>query len=505
MAAGLFLAAAVLFGLGLGSLPLRDWDEGTVARVAWELWDGRAPWHQPMLFGEPYLNKPPLVHWLIAASYAVFGVREWSARLPGALLGAAVVPLVYAIGREVFAARPPALLAAAVYMTLLPVVRHGRLAMLDAALVCFVAAAVLCVLRARRDPRWAILAGVALGLACLTKGAVGLVFAGLAVVFVRLDAPALLGRPHLWLGVGLAAATLSGWYAVQAAHHGIGSLRVPLVDQGLWRVLTPIEGHEGPPWYHVLELAKHAWPWLLFLPAALRAAWRDRATSWARLALAWGGGYLVLASATATRLPWYTYPLYVPFALVLGAWLAAAWTRPVWRGWVVVLGAGGLLVVAGSAGLWRLRIDVAAVAAIALGGLTLLAAAILVARGDRRFVPVMLAGCYAALALFVTSEHWVWELSHDYPVPPVAAMVRSAVPDGVTVLTAHPRPRPSLDFYSGRRVVPGTVEEIVRAWGATPRPFVLVAAVDVLDLAARLPDAAIAARAGDFVLLTRQR
>ena len=43
----------------------------------------------------------------------------------------------YAIGREIFPQRLPAVFSALIYLTLLPVARHGRLAMLDGAVVCF--------------------------------------------------------------------------------------------------------------------------------------------------------------------------------------------------------------------------------------------------------------------------------------------------------------------------------------------------------------------------------
>lgn len=133
---GLLLAAVILFSINLGGLPLRDWDEGTVAQVAREIWRSPANsqrWLYPTLNGEPYLNKPPLMHILIAFAYAIGGVNEWTSRLPGALLTAISVPLLYGIGREIFVQRPPAVFSALVYLTLLPVVRHGRLAMLDGA------------------------------------------------------------------------------------------------------------------------------------------------------------------------------------------------------------------------------------------------------------------------------------------------------------------------------------------------------------------------------------
>ncbi len=130
----------LLFSINLGELPLRDWDEGTVAQVAREIW--RAPagsmrWLYPMLGGVPYHNKPPLMHLLIAWTYSLLGVNEWTTRLPGAMLTAISVPLLYCIGREIFRQRWAAIYSALIYLTMLPVVRHGRLAMLDGAVICF--------------------------------------------------------------------------------------------------------------------------------------------------------------------------------------------------------------------------------------------------------------------------------------------------------------------------------------------------------------------------------
>ena len=40
----------------------------------------------PQVGSNPYYRKPPLVNWLVAASFKLFGVRnEWTARLPSAL------------------------------------------------------------------------------------------------------------------------------------------------------------------------------------------------------------------------------------------------------------------------------------------------------------------------------------------------------------------------------------------------------------------------------------
>ncbi|NJN49829.1 MAG: phospholipid carrier-dependent glycosyltransferase, partial [Alkalinema sp. RL_2_19] len=149
------VTAIGLYTWQLGDLPLRDWDEGIVATVAREIWRSRFEqwvWLFPRAIdGGPYMNKPPLMHWLISAAYQFGGANAAMSRLPGALLSAFSVPLLYWVGRELFYRRLPAIFAAAVYLTYLPVVRQGRLAMLDGAILCFLLLMWGCLLRSRRD------------------------------------------------------------------------------------------------------------------------------------------------------------------------------------------------------------------------------------------------------------------------------------------------------------------------------------------------------------------
>ena len=69
----LWLLALILAMVGLGGLPLRDWDEAIVARVALEA--SQRPWPDllmPVFWGDPYLNKPPGLHLLIAAAIGLW-------------------------------------------------------------------------------------------------------------------------------------------------------------------------------------------------------------------------------------------------------------------------------------------------------------------------------------------------------------------------------------------------------------------------------------------------
>src|SRR5215472_5215524 len=52
--------------------------------------------------GFRYLEKAPLMYWAAAASFKLFGVHEWSARLPIALGVLALLLVVYRLGRRAF-------------------------------------------------------------------------------------------------------------------------------------------------------------------------------------------------------------------------------------------------------------------------------------------------------------------------------------------------------------------------------------------------------------------
>src|SRR5580698_5692877 len=52
--------------------------------------------------GIRYLEKAPLIYWSVAASYRLFGVSEWSTRLPLMLGVLALLLATYALGAQSF-------------------------------------------------------------------------------------------------------------------------------------------------------------------------------------------------------------------------------------------------------------------------------------------------------------------------------------------------------------------------------------------------------------------
>lgn len=470
-------AALLLFTANLGGVPLRDWDEGTVAGVAQDLAERPLEqWLYPTLHGEPYFNKPPLMHSLIALSFNAFGVNEWAARLPGALLSALGVPLLYLVGRELWPGRLTALLGSTVYLSLLPVVRHGRLAMLDGASTSFFLVTLLSLLRSRRHPRWGFGVGVGLSLMLLTKGVLGLLLGAIALAFILWDAPRVLRSPYAWVGVLLGLVPAASWYSLQGLRYGSEFWAVHLFDQSLERVWTAVERNQGPPWFYGVELLKLAWPWLLFLPMGLRLAWRDRWRSGGKLLLVWGIGYLGVISLMGTKLPWYVYPLYPPLALLVGVELKRLWENidgysaqlqpTVKYRRTLRLGLGLLAVIfwGGSIYFWVTGSSPLLAMSLLGIGLTLTAAQWQLSQRRPLFAPVLLWGLYVSLLAFVVSDQWVWELAEDYPVKPVAALINAHVPPEAKLLTSHPHRRPSLEFYSDRPVRPAAGPRLRRQW-----------------------------------------
>ena len=82
----LVMAVAALLFFSRISTPLLEPEEARYAEIPRQmLADGQ--WLVPHLHGQPYLDKPPLMYWAVMASYSVFGVHDWAARLVPALAG----------------------------------------------------------------------------------------------------------------------------------------------------------------------------------------------------------------------------------------------------------------------------------------------------------------------------------------------------------------------------------------------------------------------------------
>lgn len=453
----LTVGAIALWMINLDGLPLRDWDEGTYGIVTREMLRNQQ-WLYPHQFGQPYFMKPPLVYWFVALGTRLFGqMSELAMRFPMAFATALGVPLLYGVTRELTPQRRDAVLSASVYLTLLAVVRHGRLLMLDGLVNTLLIALLFCLLRSRKYPIWAIAMGFCLAAIALTKGVLVFALWGIAGLYILLDRQwHVLQNPYTWLGVAIAMGLVLGWYSLQWQRYGEVFIQVHLGTQNFARLSTAVEGNGGPPWYYLLEILKYTFPWLLFWPPSLGLAWQQRQTSRGVLILTGTILFLGTISAMGTKLPWYVMPLYPFMALAVG-WQLSQWCDRVGRypyrlrwffGFLAIVGLGGVVYFALSDPQMPL-ILLAICLAITMAGVTWQ-----LRRRDPLFIRTLIAGIYGCLMLLMLSQSWIWELNEAFPVVEVGNLIRTHTPANQTVYTSFAYNRPSLDFYSDRHVFP---------------------------------------------------
>ena len=100
----LAVAAAIFLGCIISPPSLMDDVDAVQAQIARNMLDS-GDWVTARLDGVQYLEKSPLIYWMIAVSYAIFGVHDWSARIPVALSAIGLCWLTFRIGAWAFSLR----------------------------------------------------------------------------------------------------------------------------------------------------------------------------------------------------------------------------------------------------------------------------------------------------------------------------------------------------------------------------------------------------------------
>jgi 4-amino-4-deoxy-L-arabinose transferase-like glycosyltransferase len=304
-------------------------DEGRYAEIPREMLL-HGSWVVPYLQGEPYLDKPPLLYWLVMLSYTILGVHDWAARLVPALAVHATVLLIYLIGRRGFGERVA--FRASLVLALTPgLLGIGRLLTMDGLLTLCVTVGLLAAFEATRTAAlgrgWWLLSAAACGLGLLTKGPIALVLVLPPLwLWRRLTG---IGAPLRWRDwlahLGLALVVALPWY-VELCLSNPEFARHFLWEHNVIRFLQPFD-HLEPIWYYLPVLALGLFPaTLLVLPLtrylgtgnARISATRSPALGFALLAGMW---CVVFFSLSGSKLPTYILPALPFLALALGHFL----------------------------------------------------------------------------------------------------------------------------------------------------------------------------------------
>ena len=313
-------------------------------------------WVTARLDGVPYLEKAPLIYWLIAVCYKTLGVHDWVARLPVALSAILLCWLTWGFGVWAFGRRA-GFYAGMVMSTCVGLFLFTRIQIPDVMLTLTVTLALWAFLRVLDESEthpafWAWVLAASLGVGLLWKSLVGMLFpvAG-GIIYLAITRQLLVRktwkRLHPFRGLLLILLIAAPWHvlatlrnppyfdftlrSVPGQYHGF--LWFFFINEQLLRFLNlryPRDYNTVPRlWFWLFHLV-WLFPWSVWFPGVSKLSFRpvDRAGQARLLALCWAGFILVFFTFSTTQ-EYYSMPCYPALALLLGSAMAGGgvWLR----------------------------------------------------------------------------------------------------------------------------------------------------------------------------------
>ena len=329
----LFLLGALFYLPFLGGVHLFDWDEINFAEISREMLV-TGEFFRPNISFSPFWEKPPMFFWFQAAAMSVFGVGEYAARLPNALIGIATLLVLFAIGKKLQGSRFGLIWAGVYFGSVLPFLyfKSGIIDPLFNLLIfsgiyffilsTWKRAGMRIMQNSLPAPTLMILSGVMIGLAMLTKGQAGylIVVLTIFVYWVSRRLARFVSVSQFVLFTITAVLVTLLWYGLETWRNGPWFVS-EFVRYQIRLFSTPDAGHGGFPGYHVVVLLFGVFPASVF---ALRAFGRLPAAKelheidtrrWMKV-LFWV--VLILFSVVKSKIVHYSSLCYFPIT-----WLAA--------------------------------------------------------------------------------------------------------------------------------------------------------------------------------------
>jgi 4-amino-4-deoxy-L-arabinose transferase-like glycosyltransferase len=342
-------ATAIYLGCVVSPPSLMDDVDAVQAQIARTMLVS-GDWVTARLDGVLYLEKAPLIYWLIAIFYKIFGVADWVARLPVALASIGLAVLSAGFGIWAFGERA-GFYAGLCMSTCVGLFLFTRVQIPDVMLAFTIALAMWGFLRAldeeeKRPRLWAAILAASLGIGLLLKSLVGIVFP-LATALIYLYVTKQLFSRRTWQRLRPLSGSLIV-LLIAAPWHVLATLRNP--PYFVWTVKSGPGLYHGFLWFYVINeqllrflnlryprdyntvprlyfwLFHLLWlfPWSVYLPAIKQLSFKpvDRAGQTRLLALCWTGFILVFFTFSTTQ-EYYSMPCYPALALLLGSAMAA--------------------------------------------------------------------------------------------------------------------------------------------------------------------------------------
>lgn len=299
----------------LGDLTLFDVDEAVFAEATKEMVQS-GDWITPTYNGENRYDKPIFFYWLMAASYKAFGVGEFGARFPSALLGFMLCVAVYFAVRHAQGERNAIYSVVALGLSIFFLV-YSHAAVTDMTLTFLLTLSLFSFYYSLKQDKFIYGFYAFSALAFLTKGLIGIIFPfGIAIVYlVAAEGVKGVKRVLNFKGMILFCAISAPWYVAETAANGHEFLRQFFLKHHFMRYTGVISGHRGPIYYYIPVMIIGLFPWIAFLPAGVRRALREK-DDMNLFALIWFGVVVLFFSFSTTKLPNYILPA-VPAASVM--------------------------------------------------------------------------------------------------------------------------------------------------------------------------------------------
>lgn len=317
--------AIVVFFFHLGSYGLWEPDEARYAEIGREML-ALGNFVVPHLNYVPYVEKPPLLYWLTALSFKLFGLNELAARLVSAVSALGAVTATFFFVRRTFNRRR-AMLSAAILTTAPIFAVMAQVLTTDMLLTVLITTALYALFMHYLDGGWWCWIGyLAMAAATLAKGPVGMalpVASMAAFLWWEGELRGAIRRFHAIMGFVLMAAIVAPWFVAVSLKEP-GYFDFYFVGEYVKRALVPSYSHSEPFYYYIPVIIGGLFPWSVLVPFL---TWRWMNPNPARR-------YCIVASTTiiglfslaSAKLIPYVLPAFPPLAILIADGISScAW------------------------------------------------------------------------------------------------------------------------------------------------------------------------------------
>ncbi|MCK6604912.1 MAG: glycosyltransferase family 39 protein [Ignavibacteriaceae bacterium] len=310
--------SALLFIPFIGNLHLFDWDEINFAECAREMIE-TGNYMRVYIDYEPFWEKPPLFFWLQVISMKIFGINEFAARFPNAVIGMIAMVALFNIGTTLKDKKFGLIWVLSYAGSILPFF-YFKSGIIDPLFNLFMFLAVYFLYKTiSSGNRYYIFAGIATGLAVMVKGPVGYLLPSLTygIIWLLKRKDKVLSIKGFFIYTLFTILTASVWFGIELIMNGTWFIN-EFIRYQIRLLTTGDAGHSQPIYYHFLVVFFGCFPASIFIFKSMRIKWEeDQDSKMLRFfMLVLFGVVMVVFSLVKTKIVHYSSLAYYPLSFL---------------------------------------------------------------------------------------------------------------------------------------------------------------------------------------------